>query len=106
MPKLRPIVLSEQMACRAMGDVLFYGKLPEFSALRNRKHYVDMKHPNQGCSKCKHKRVHNNLFREFVNIAASLNPNACARLRKYFGVQSLMVNHVDPNTNAVKIQIL
>lgn len=106
MTNVKPTVLSEGMACRAMADATFFTRLPEFSILRNQKQALDARNTATGCGGCRKRTLHTNLFREFVAIASALDANARERLRKYMGAAALMVNIVDPRTNQVQVRIL
>jgi len=103
---VQPVVLSEAMAVRALGDAAFYAKLPEFSSLKRQRQAIDARNAAGGCGGCRKQTLHHTLFRTFVDMASSLDANARQRFRQYFGAGSMMVNTVDPRTNQVRVQLL
>ena len=110
MSNQQPTLLSESMALRALADNMFYQKLPEFTGLRAQHQALEQSHKytasGKGCRNCGNRKMHNTLFRQFVNIATALNENAKGRLRAYMGGNTLMVNTVDPKTNRVNVRLI
>ena len=100
-----PIILSQSMVNRALGDPKFFGVVPEFNSLKNRQK-VRKPVKGKGCGGCKQKTVHQNMFKEFVAATLSLNPNAAGRLKKYLGVDQLMINTQDTKTYKVDVRIV
>jgi hypothetical protein len=101
----KPIILGPSHVKRAIGDPNFYIQMPEFLTIKRK---LDAMHVNlnsgKGCSSCKMRRATNTVYSDFASIASSLSSDGLARLKKYLGVERLVINKVNPATNRVSLQ--
>ena len=108
MPKAepKPVILSQGMIGKAVGDAKFYAQCPEFSTLKGKLHIMRVDMTRGGCSGCKTKRVQRNVYTDFVQLTMSLSADGQTRLKKYLGVSRLMLNMRDPATKQVKVALV
>ena len=102
----RPVILSQDMVDRALVDNAFYAQMPEFAQLRGGTTMPVMVSTGRGCSGCKRTKQKVNLFRNFVVIATSLTTEGIARLKRYFGIDGIMINVMDQKTQQIVLKIL
>lgn len=98
----QPMLISQGMVSRSLGDASFFQRVPEFTPLKAKVNamHVTMTKPG-GCGGCKTRRVQYNLYGDYVTLARALSPDGLARLKQYFGATRFMVNDVEPRTNRV-----
>lgn len=99
---MRPELLSLQMVNRAMTDPGFRRSCPEFASLPTP---IPLS-PTKPCPHCQAKKAQQSQSAAFFNAAAKLDDAGLARLKKYFGIQQLMLNARDPVTGAVKLRVV
>jgi hypothetical protein len=101
----RPVILSQAMVDRALADNGFYGQVPEFSQLRG-VNKTTVPAPQSGCGGCRRSSYKLNMFQNFVTITTALPLEARGRLKRYFGVNSIMLNTYDRQTQKVAVQVI
>jgi len=93
------------MVSKALNDPKFFAVVPEFNGLKNRQ--TELKNaPRKGCGSCKKKQVHHTLFNEFEHIILSMDNGSHLRLKKYLGVESLMLNVLDSKTRQISVRVI
>lgn len=97
----RPELLSLQMVNRAMTDPDFRKNCPEFLAVQ-----PSVTPTTKPCPHCQMRKVQQSQSAAFFNTAAKLDAAGLARLKKYFGIQQLMLNARDPVTGAVRLRVV
>jgi len=100
----RPVVLSESMVLGALADPKFISQAPEFSGFQGRAKSLPPK--PSGCRHCYQIRAVTSLLRDFIYAVMALGSEPRARMKKYFGVESLMLNTHNPKTNQVEVKII
>lgn len=106
-PVNSPVILSVQMVNKALGDQMFYERVPEFTPMKGKlvAMRMDLNRPG-GCGGCKRKRIERNLFGDFLTIAQHLGDDGRIRLRSYYGVPGLMVNVHDQATGRLQLKVI
>ena len=94
MPDARPTILEGSHIQRAIGDPSFYAAMPEFLPIKKK---IDSLHVDlgSGCSSCRRRRVAVTVNSDFVSVLNSLSQDGFSRLKKYMGVDRLLVRAMD-----------
>lgn len=102
-PAARPTILSVDHIKRAIGDANFYTLMPEFLAVKRK---MDAMHVNfnTGCSPCKKRRVATSLTSDFVSILTNMSDDGLGRMKKYLGVNKLLVRSVNKQTGKMEMK--
>jgi len=106
MPEGRPVILSQSMVSRCLADSEFLAQVPEFSTLKAKLKVMRIERTRRGCSGCRKVRVQQNLFKDFQLITLSLGRAGLDRMKRYLGVESLMMNTLDTKTNKVRVRVV
>jgi len=101
-----PALLSRTMVLQALGDPSFFRALPEFAGLQPKLRTMGVDLQRRGCKGCRQRRVEQNVFRDFLHILQTLDAEALARLKQFFGVSALMITTRDAKTGAFAPQTL
>lgn len=93
----RPTVLGADHIKRAIGDPNFFTSMPEFLTIKRK---IDAMHLNlgQGCSSCQQRRAVGSMTSDFVTILNSLSDDGLQRLKRYFGINKMIVRAINPRT--------
>ena len=99
-------ILSYSMVSTALTDGVFYSSMPEYRTLAPKLAtlHIDITKPT-GCTGCQRRRIENTLFKDFLAVTQSLDLNGMSRLKKYFKLDSLMVNVINPQTKAIEFKV-
>lgn len=88
-----------------MGDTNFFNAMPEFIPLSVKMKVINAAPGARGCGSCRQRRVIQNTFQDFMHTLGALSPDACVRLRNYFGVPAIMFNARD-TAGRVQLRII
>ena len=99
----RPTILSPQHVTRAIGDPNFFTLMPEFLPVRKKLDVMNAA-PGPGCPSCARRRAAQALSSDFASILVSLSSDGMQRLKKYYGVSSLVVRALNPATGRVELK--
>ena len=107
MSNARPTLLSKRMAQQAMSDPTFYSKMPEFVGLKEKITAVkaQLERPG-GCGGCRKRKIIRNVYREFMDRFANLNPEGIKRIKSYYGVEKFMIHGREKATGKAVVKIL
>ena len=99
----KPVILGTDHIKRAIGDANFFTMMPEFLPIRKKMEamHVDF---STGCSPCKKRRTAVSLSSDFTSILTSLSDDGLKRIKKYLGVNGLLVRTVNRQTNKVEMK--
>lgn len=82
----------------------FFERMPEFSAVRQKRELVDRQ--GAGCRGCKKRTLQYDMFGTFMNILLSLSPPAMMRFKAYSGVDSLQCQWLNRSTGKYEIRTI
>lgn len=102
---VRPVMLSRDMAVRALRDSAFLDKLPEFRGLKI-KHDLGLKAipVKRGC--CRKTRVESATLSDFLAVVRTLSPASAQALKDYFKVPALLMTCRNPHTGAFENKVM
>ena len=84
---------------QAMSDSEFFALMPEFLSVKEQQDamHIDLS-SKKGCNSCNKRRYHANIDSNFAVIASELHPVRAAVLKKYLGVDKLLIRAINPAT--------
>jgi hypothetical protein len=100
---VKPTLIGTEHITRALGDANFFTLLPEFLPAKRRMESV-MAAPGPGCASCRRRRAVGSATSDFISILSTLSDDGLARMKKYLGVQKLLVRSVNKTTGKVEMK--
>lgn len=99
----KPTILSPSHITKAIGDPNFFNLMPEFQTIKRK---IDAMHVdlNTGCSPCKKRRIATSLTSDFISILNNLSDNGLQRIKKYIGVNRLLIRAVNNQTGKMELK--
>jgi hypothetical protein len=93
----QPVILSTNHVNKAIKDPNFYTLLPEFLPLKRKMEAMHLARL-PGCGSCTKNRANTSISSSFVSILANLSDDGYERLKKYLGVNRLIVRSINKVT--------
>ena len=98
------VVLSESMVMSALADPKFYAQVPELTGLKFKAKAAQVQ--PSGCRHCAQQRAVTSVLRDFIFTTMALLDEPRSRIKRYFGVEALMLNTHNPKTYQVEVKII
>lgn len=89
-----PVILGASHISRAIADNRFYSAVPEFLPVLKKMEALHAD-PGKGCGTCVKRRAATSLSSDFISVMNTLSPDGFSRLKRYLGIDRLLVRAMD-----------
>lgn len=99
----KPVLIGTDHINRALGDANFFTQLPEFLPVK-KKMEAALAAPGPGCMACRRRRAMGSATSDFISVLSTLSDSGLARMKKYLGVERLLVRTVNRSSGKVELK--